>query len=252
MHGPPDPLGLADLRRRLPRREQVPTPSGRQVAALLLVVLLVAGGWVRLADPVALQGSPPTVDPSDPPEEVVADAVARLEYVDYTYRVSVGRSRSQVTMVDTTDRQVFTASGEVRKRYMSEDGLWLKFRGEGWRAVEGHDGYDRDNVTPFDADPLREADGTVLDSEPGVLVLAVNDTDAVSAITGRPGEAELRFVVDLDSGRLRVVRYRRVDDGGDRGWWTYTFYDYRSTEVRRPQGVPDRTLSDLLEDVLEG
>jgi hypothetical protein len=252
MHGPPDPLARSDLRRRLPRREQVPTPSRRQVAAVVLVALVVSGVWVRLADPAALRGSPPTVDPSDPPADVVADSVERLEYVDYTYRVEPGRSRDQVTKVDNTDREVFTAFGDIRKRYTSEDGLWLKFRGEGWRRVEDNEGFDRETVTPFDAEQIRDADLTVLQSEPGTLVVAVNDSDAVAAIVGQENaEGELRFVVDLDSGRLRLVRYRRVP-GSERGWWDYTFYNYRSTTVERPPGVPERTLEDLLGDVLEG
>lgn len=250
MHGPPDPLGLADVRRRLPRREQVPRPSRRQVLVVLLVALAVTTVGVRLADPVALRGDPPRVDPSDPPAEVVGDSVERLRYVDYTYSLATARGASRVTKVDNTDRELYSSFGDVRKRYYSETGGWVKLQGEGWRALQSRE-FSHRGAMPFDPEAVRVAAVTVLDGEDGTLVVAVNDSAAVSAILGQEVEAgRLQFFVDVDSGRLRQVRYRRVV-GETGGWWTYTFYGYRSTTVERPPGVPGRTPSDLLEDVLE-
>jgi hypothetical protein len=221
------------------------------VAAVVLVALVVGGVWVRVADPVALRGSPPAVDASDPPAEVIADSVERLRYVDYTFRLSPSRVTSQVTKVENTDRERYTSIGTVRKRYVAEGGLWLKFRGEGWRSVEST-GFSRELATPFRPEPLRSADATVLSNESGTLVVAVNDSAAVSAALNQTvKDGRLLLYVDLDSGRLRQVRLRSTLGDGSR-WWTYTFYNYRKTSVERPSGVPDRTAWDLLRDALRG
>jgi hypothetical protein len=248
MEGPPAPLGLARYRERLPGRDAVPRPSRGQVLAVVLVALVVGGVWVRLADPVALRGDAPTVDPADPPAEVAADAVERLEYVDYTYRLATARGSSQVTQVDNTDREQFATFGDVRKRYVREGGAWVKLGSGGWREIEDG-GIRRTDPAPFDHEAIRAADVTVMAEGDGRMVVAINDSATVQAVTGRPTDGErLQLFVDTDSGRLTKVRYLRVV-GDTSGWWVFTFYNYRSTDVKRPPGVPERTLGDLLDDV---
>lgn len=249
MEGPPAPLGLARYRERLPGRDAVPRPSRRQVLALVLVALAVGGVWVRLADPVALRGEAPRVDPADPPADVAADAVERLAYVDYTYRLATSRGSSQVTQVDNTDRERYATFGQVRKRYVREGGAWVKLGSGGWREIDDG-GIRRTDPSPFDHEAVRGADVTVLEERDGLLVVAINDSATVQAVTGRPIDGgRLQLFVDTDAGRLTKVRYRRVV-GDSRGWWVYTFYNYRSTDVVRPPGVPERDLGDLLGDVL--
>jgi hypothetical protein len=221
------------------------------VLAVVLVVLVVCGVWVRVADPVALRGEPPQVDPSDPPNGVVADAVERLEYLDYTYRVQPSRVTDQITRVENSHRETFTTIGGFRKRYRAEGELWLKFQGEGWRSVDSP-GFTHENATPFDPDPLRAADATVLANESGTLVVAVNDSATVSAVLRRDvSSGSLLFAVNLRSGRLTGARFVR-DVGDGTRTWSYRFYGYGRTSVERPSAIPDRTIEQTLEDVLSG
>lgn len=240
---------------RLPSREQLPSPGRREAVLAVVLLLVLAGVWVRLADPHQLRGPPPTVDSDDQPAEIAADAAERLRYVDYTYTFTFenrsGPGLQAVMKVDNTDEELYRSYGQRERRYGTEGAAWVTRYGEDW--VETDVGlYGPDTAAPFDLDVVRSADVTVRQEEDGTLMVAVDDTATVREAVGRPAdEARLELYVDTRAGRLESARlYRVVGDVG--GWWAYEFYDYGETEVDRPPGVPGTTLEEAFRDIVRG
>jgi hypothetical protein len=251
MYGPPDPDWLPISVERLPTPEQFPSPGRREAVVAAVLLLVLAGVWVRLADPVALRDDPPTVDPGDPPGDVAADAVERLEYVDYTYRLSPNRGTAQVTRVDNTDRELYSAFGSVRKRYATEGAAWVQLQGGPWRALDSSR-FSAERASPFDPDAIRAADVAVVREVDGILVVAIDDAGTIEAVVGRGVEAD-RFELHVDTEAGRIVRARLHRSVGESsGWWEYDFYDYGATDVARPPNVPGLTFEEAIRDIVRG
>jgi len=88
-------------------------PSRIVLTTAAAVLLLVAAGAIQLADPQFGDRRPPSVDFSEPPAQVAADAATQFEYVDYAYRIDFRQNRSgewrqvRTMRVDNTDHEFY-------------------------------------------------------------------------------------------------------------------------------------------------
>lgn len=253
------------------------------VAAVLAVVVLAGGtGAVRVLDPGSDYATH-AVDPSDPPAEVVHDALLQVEEGRYTVDVAVhtrgpdGMARVEAPpgfegrpivlpvrepapparrlRVDVPDRQIRIA----RLHGGGAETTWFGNARLGWR----HD--DRWRVHPADYGGAWTYPLTLLLNEDAVTedhaefsVLARDESTLVARIDGEAAASNLvdanvggrftrcRFVVDREVGRLRRVTCQSSDRRPDRVL-ELRFSDW-GRDLRRPDGAR-YTLHELVLDI---
>lgn len=223
-----------------------------RVSAGLLAVLVVLVG-VRIADPAFLMDSSPSVDLSDPPGEVVQDAIRDLHSSDYTVALTADGGPVYERRIENTELQSFTVDRTVpppeRRVFFRTDGMEWTRRGTGeWQKFPpGRFRSRRENpLVP----PERPPNATVINETGSTLVIRVDGEDDVRQIIENPNcLGPVVFVIDKNSRRLTEVR-RQKQCPREQRHMTYRFTDYGETEVERPDDVPRFSVEEFLWDLL--
>ncbi|MFB6142903.1 MAG: hypothetical protein ABEJ30_06125 [Halorientalis sp.] len=240
------------------------------VGALWLALLALVVVGFLLGGPAAADA--PAIDASEPPAEVAADALARLEAVPHTTELwfrSTNYNRGRRTGGILLRVHVEPGTGAVRlgqwRGALDGDDVVLpsaahdQFFVQGpvrWRRPAGADSWHRaplgadvlgggSDALPVDPDALRSANVSVVRETGDRLVLAVADTGPLRE--GRqPPEQTARIVVDTGSTphleRLAFVTQRET--GSQR--WLYRVTNWGTARARRPPSVPGTTVTGVL------
>lgn len=204
----------------------------RALAAALLVLLFAVGG-VQLLDPTFHEPRPPEVDFSEPPAQVAADSAARLEYVDYAYRIDLAKDRDgpweqlRVVWIERSDRE-YRKVGPLGERgvvtYGTESAVYVRAGANGtWRFVFHPDVVYpvRTLSQPFLVHRIERANTTVLTDNESVFVVRIeaNPMKFVDALSGnatitvnKTDRTIETVLASYDTGPtgIRYARFRRI------------------------------------------
>lgn len=245
-----------------------------QVAVVAITVLLAGFVGIQVTDPFRTNG-PTGVTLSEEPSEIAADALRVLHAVNHTQHVVTAReNRTTGEMVRGRHVRCRYEPGEqqysVTRTYtgsLPEDPDLFAFGTEGtawtvgqisgeWTEDPRHRYTDR---VPFDP--------SVVDAE-SVRVVSENETTLVLSIFGGTTATEtvkhtiayypdqrgtLTLYVDKDTRRLdRAVYEPQVEEDDGKTRAIFLIEEYGTTEVARPNEVPDSSSRGVLWDVANG
>ncbi|WP_327053180.1 hypothetical protein [Halomicrococcus gelatinilyticus] len=222
------------------------------IATLAIYVFFAIAATFQVVDPRLTQASqPPDVDFSDPPSDVVATSVTKLEHMDYSSKFIASpnesgtnsSSKSIETRVEHSDAEyvvdnLFGVDG--MKLYANDATAWIWTSGDGWQLLrKTHISFPSnyayptaDKLHPFNVSSIRRAEGAIVDETATQVVIRINDT--TTSGTDVPGYT--RFHIDKRSGNLRkAVQVGRYD--GETGTVKIRFNEVGTTTVERPDAI---------------
>ncbi|WP_458210508.1 hypothetical protein [Haladaptatus sp. NG-SE-30] len=202
----------------------------------------------QLVDPQLTQSSQPSeVDFSNPPSDVVATSVTKLQRLDYSYEVVVASNESRMNgssrlvkrfRVEHSDGE-YIAYGPFgtngTKIYANDAIAWVRPSSDADWQVNTQSKYAypaTGELNPFDVSSITETDGTVLNETEMRMVIRINATTT----KGIDVAGYTLFYVDKRSGNLqKAVEVGQYD--GEKAVKTVRFSEVGTTTVKRPDGI---------------
>ena len=219
----------------------------RHIVGIGILVLVAIAATFQVVDPRLTQASQSAdVDFSDPPSDVVATSVTKLQHMDYSYEVVVSPTKpgtNESGRLLGRFRIEHSDTEYVRYGPRGANGTWAYANdavafvqppnGGDWRVNMRH-AYPlvEDELNPFNVTAIREANGTVVDETATQVVIRINAT--TTSGTDVPGYT--LFYLDRQSGNLqKAVEVGRYE--GKIGTARIRFSEVGTTTVERPDAI---------------
>jgi hypothetical protein len=261
----------------------------RHVALGVGIGLVLVAGVQLYGDTAPGETEPPDVNFSEPPKQIAQDALRNLRRTDHTVRgirvFDSGEKTFETIKYEASDYEVLRRDDD-RVVYQNRDMGWVTERKSGTtsakdteRRGEGSDdagsgtdvtvrtvGTSRkpdmalgafSQANLYDPEQLDSATVTVARENESVLVLEVRRRGSRKPSGGYGGLSPRRvgsglYVIDKTAGRIDAVVVNEEIAGEE--WIThrYEVYNYGSTAVTPPSGVPEFDLQTIWSDLFNG